>query len=228
MSAFCARARFFRGTKRAYKNECLADLLKRSQVSSATVLSLLLRRSARVHLLVDVGVEHSSLRIVGLLDLLLLGLGRQELMLRLVRRRLLRCVALLLCAGFGDGVLRPALVLGLSVLARYYVDEEIEHVGLPKSGGDIAALESAAFVLLGVDPGAHGELGNEGLAGLGEYYGRFGRNHLDFRVRFHDLLDASERELVDLVVVVLGLEHGDDLLPVGVENVAVVSLVEAL
>jgi hypothetical protein len=44
----------------------------------------------------------------------------------------------------------------------------------------------------------------------------------------HDLLDASEGELVDLVIVVLGLEHGHDLLPVCVEDVAVVALAEAL
>ena len=60
---------------------------------------------------------------------LLLGLGGQELMLRLVRR-LLRGVALLLCAGFGNGVLWPALVLRLSVLARYYVDEEVPMISM--------------------------------------------------------------------------------------------------
>jgi len=223
------------GSRLLQKNVFSKQLFASFAFSAATVLPLLLRRSARVHLLVDVGVEHSSLGVVGLLHLLLLllllliGLGRQELVLRLVRRRLLRSVSwLLLCAGFGHGVLRPALVLRLGVLARYDVDEEVEHVGLAESGGDVAALESAALVLLGVDPGAHGELGDEGLAGLGEDYGRFGRDHLDFRVGFHDFLDARERELVDLVVVVFGLEHGHDLLPVCVEDVAVVSLIQAL
>jgi hypothetical protein len=143
--------------------------------SSAAILSLLLWLSAGVHLLVHVGhvgVEHSRLGIVRLRDLLL-GLGRQELMLRLVRR-LLRGVTLLLSARFGHGVLGPALVLRLSVLTRYYVDEEVKHVGLAESGCNVATLQSATLVLLGVDPGAHGELGDEGLAGLGEDYGRFG------------------------------------------------------
>ena len=158
---------------------------------------------------------------------LLLGLGGQELMLRLVWR-LLRGMALLLCAGFGHGVLWPALVLRLSVLARYYVDEEVEHVGLAECGCNVAALESATFVFFGVDPGAHGELGDKGLASLGEYDGRFGRDHLNFWVRLHDLLDARKRELVDLVVVVLRLEHRHDLLPVGVQDVAVVARAEAL
>ena len=52
--------------------------------------------------------------------------------------------------------------------------------------------------------------------------------HLHVGVALHDLLDARKRELVDLVVVVLRLEHRHDLLPVGVQDVAVVARAEAL
>ena len=79
-----------------------------------------------------------------------------------------------------------------------------------------------------MDPRAHGELCDKGLASLGEDYRRFGGDHLDFRVRLHDLLDARKWKLVDLVVVVFCLEHRHDLLPVGVQDIAVVARAEAL
>ena len=137
-------------------------------------------------------------------------------------------MSLILCSRLWFRVVRSALVLGCRILARHYIDEEVEHVRFAQSGGDIAPLQSATLVLFCVDPRAHGELGDKGLACLGEYDGRLGRDHLDFRVGLHDLLDARERELVDLVVVVFRLEHRHDLLPVGVQDVAVVARAEAL
>jgi hypothetical protein len=53
--------------------------------------------------------------------------------------------------------------------------------------------------------------------------GRLGRDHLDLRVGLHDLLDARQGQLVQLVVVLVRLELGDLLLPVRVEDVAVVA-----
>ena len=137
-------------------------------------------------------------------------------------------MSLILCARLWFRVVWSALVLGCRVLSRYYIDEEVEHVRLAQSGGYITPLQGTTLVLLGVDPGAHGELGDEGLASLGEYDGRLSRDHLNFRVGLHDLLDARERELVDLVVVVFRLEHRHHLLPVGVQDVAVVARAEAL
>lgn len=197
--------------------------------SSTAVLALLLWGSTGVvHLPVDIRVEHRLLRVVCLRNLLF-GLRRQELMLwLLLLLGRLRDMSLVLCARLWLRVVWSALVLGCRVLSRYYIDEEVEHVRLAQSGGDIAPLQSATLVLLRVDPRAHGELGDKGLACLGEYDGRFGRDHLDFRVGLHDLLDARERELVDLVVVVFRLEHRHDLLPVGVQDVAVVARAEAL
>jgi len=72
------------------------------------------------------------------------------------------------------------------------VNEEVEEIGVADGGGDVAALEGAAFVLLRVDPGAQGELrrarrGRKGDAGgyledkelacFGEERGGFGGDH---------------------------------------------------
>ena len=48
-----------------------------------------------------------------------------------------------------------------------------------------------------------------------------GRDHLDLWIRLHDLFYAREGELVDLVVVLVGLKLGDLLLPIGVQDVTV-------
>jgi len=137
-------------------------------------------------------------------------------------------MSLILCARLWFGVIWSTLVLGRRILSRHDVDQEVEHVRLAQGSCYVTPLQSTTLVLLGVDPGAHGELGNEGLASLGEYDGRFGGDHLNFRIRLHDLLDARKRKLVDLVVVVFRLEHRHDLLPVGVQDVAVVARAEAL
>ena len=79
---------------------------------------------------------------------------------------------LLLLAGSGGTFSARATPGG--VLAGHDVDEEVEHVGLGQGGGDVGALQRAALVLLGVDPGAHGELGDEDVAALGEEDGCFG------------------------------------------------------
>jgi len=76
-------------------------------------------------------------------------------------------------------------------LARHDIDEEVEHIGLSERGGDIAALQGATFVLLCVDPGAHRELCDEDVASFSEQDWCFGRDHLHFRIRFHDFLDAG-------------------------------------
>jgi hypothetical protein len=197
-------------------------------ISSAAVLPLLFGRSTGVHLLVHAGVEYRLTAIVRLWDLLF-WLGREELVLwLLLLLRRLGYMSLLRSSRLWLRVIWPALVLRRRVLPRNDIDEEVEHVRLAQRGGNVTTLQSAALVLLGVDPGAHGELGDESLAGFGEDYRRFGGDHLDFWVGLHDFLDARERQLVDLVVVVLRLEHCHDLLPVGVEDVAVVARAEAL
>lgn len=66
-----------------------------------------------------------------------------------------------------------------------------------------------------MDPGAHRKLGDEDIAALGEEDGRLGGDHLDVGIGLHDLLDAREGQLVQLVVVRFGLEVVDRLLPVG-------------
>jgi hypothetical protein len=190
-------------------------------VSSTTILALLLGRSTRVHLLVHARIEDWLLRVVRLLSLLLRLRGEElVLWLLLLLLRRLRDVSLLLCSGLWLGIVGPALVLWRRILSWYNVDQEVEHVGLAQCSGDVAALQSPALVLLSDDPGAHGQFGDEGLAGFGEDYRRLGGDHLDFWIGLHDFLDTGKRELVDLVVVVFRLERSDDLLPISVEDVA--------
>lgn len=106
------------------------------------------------------------------------------------------------------------------VLARYYIDEEVKHVGLGEGGGDVAALQGAPFVVFRVDPGAHREFGDEDVAAFGEEDGRLGADHFYFRVCFHNFLDACEGELVDFEIMGLRFKVVDCLLPIGGEDVA--------
>lgn len=101
-----------------------------------------------------------------------------------------------------------------TILAGHDINEEVEHVGFGEGGGDVGTLERAALVVLGVDPGAHGEFGDEDVAAFGEEDGRFGGDHFDFGVGLHDFFDARQGELVDFEVVGVGLEVVDCLLPV--------------
>jgi len=96
----------------------------------------------------------------------------------------------------------------LDLVAGDDVDEDVENVGASDGGGDVVLLEGAALVLVGVEPGADGELEDEELAGLGEEDGGLGGDHADVLVGLHDLLDAGQGELVVLEVV-----HVLDLLP---------------
>jgi hypothetical protein len=205
-------------------------LVRMITASSTAVLALLLRWcTSVVHLPIHVWVEHRLLRIVRLGDLLF-WLRRQELVLWLLvlLLRWLRNMSGVLCARLWFCVIWPALVLGRRILSRHNIDKEIEHIRLAQSGCYITPLQSTTLVLLGMDPRAHGELGDERLASLGEYNRRFGRDHLDFRVRLHDLLDAREWKLMDFVVVVFRLKRRHDLLPVGIQDVAVAARAETL
>ena len=71
-----------------------------------------------------------------------------------------------------------------------------------------------------MDPGAHGEFGDEDVAALCEEDGGLCGDHFDFRVSFHDFFYPRQRQLVDLVVMVVGFEVVDRVLPVGGEDVA--------
>jgi len=101
------------------------------------------------------------------------------------------------------------------ILARDNIDEEVEHVGFGEGSSYVGTLEGPSFVVFCVDPGAHGELGDEDIAAFGEEDGGFGRDHLHFGVGLHDLLDSGQRKLVDLEIMVVSLEVIDCLLPVG-------------
>lgn len=113
------------------------------------------------------------------------------------------------------------------LFARNNVNQEVEHVGLGECRSDVGPLQGSSLVLLGVDPCAHSKLRNEDITALGEQYRRLGANHLDLRVRLHDLLYTGEGQLVELVVVGVALEVVDCLLPVCREDVLVLAI-EAL
>jgi hypothetical protein len=121
--------------------------------------------------------------------------------------------------GGGLGISGAASAAGVGFLAGDNVNEEVEHVGLGQGRGNVGALQGAALVLLSVDPGPHGQLGNEDVAALCEQDGRLGRDHLNLRVGLHHLLYPREGQLMQLEVVVVRLELGDLVLPVDIEHV---------
>jgi hypothetical protein len=103
-------------------------------------------------------------------------------------------------AGPGRREAEGAAGLLLGLLAGHDVDEEIEDVGARDGRGDVVALQGAALVLLGMEPGADSELEDEEFAGLGEQHGRLGGDHAHVLVGLHDLLDPGQRQLVVLEV----------------------------
>ena len=131
---------------------------------------------------------------------------------------LLLCLRRVLGAGAASGCGCSTFRVGSGLFTRNDVDQEVEHVRFCERGCDVRALEGASFVVFCVNPGAHCELGDENVASFGEEDGSFGRDHLDFRVRFHDFFYPCERKLVELVVMVFGLEGVDCLLPVRCED----------
>lgn len=126
--------------------------------------------------------------------------------------------------GGGGGLTCRALCVCGSFLPGHDVDEEVEHVGLREGRGNVTALQGTALVLLCMNPRAHGQFGDKDIASLGEEDGCFSRDHLDFGVRLHDLLDSCQGQLMELVVVGIILEVVDSLLPISRQNFLVVAL----
>lgn len=91
--------------------------------------------------------------------------------------------------------------LVLDLVSGHNIDQEIENISPGNGGGNVVFLQSASFVLLGVEPRPDGELEDEELAGLGEKDGSLGRYHPHVLVGLHDLLDAGQGELVVLEIV---------------------------
>lgn len=109
-------------------------------------------------------------------------------------------------------------------LPRDNIDEEIKHVALRQCRCNIGTLQGAAFILLGVDPSAHSELGDEYVATFRKEYWCFSGDHFDLRIGLHDFLYPRQWQLVELVVVFFIFELVDGLLPVSCEDVAVVTV----
>lgn len=106
------------------------------------------------------------------------------------------------------------------LFTRDNIDQKVEHVRLGKGRRNVRTLQSAALVVLSMDPRAHGQFGDEDVAALGEQNRCLRGDHLDLRVRFHHLLDTSERQLMYLVVMVIRFQMIDDMLPIGRQDIA--------
>ena len=122
------------------------------------------------------------------------------------------------------GPLSRSLCVAGGFLPRYDVNEEVEHVRFCKSGSNIRALQGPSLVLLGVYPCPHGQFSDEDVTALCKQYWGFRRYHLDIRISLHDLLDSSQRKLMEFVIVRVILEGVDSLLPIGRQDVAVVAI----
>ena len=65
-----------------------------------------------------------------------------------------------------------------------------------------------------MNPGTHSEFCNEDIAPFCKQDWSLSGDHLDFRIGLHDLLDASQRQLMQLVVMFVRFELRDLLLPI--------------
>lgn len=113
--------------------------------------------------------------------------------------------------------------MGMCLFARNDVDQEIEHVRLGQCRCDVGPLQCAALVLLCVDPCPHGEFSDENVAAFGEENGGLCGYHLYLGICLHDLFDARQRELVQLIVVLVRLQFCNLLLPIRVKYIPVVA-----
>mmetsp|Transcript_19098 Transcript_19098/g.56225 ORF Transcript_19098/g.56225 Transcript_19098/m.56225 type:complete len:208 (-) Transcript_19098:172-795(-) len=95
---------------------------------------------------------------------------------------------------------RLRLGLCVHILTGYNVNQEVEYAALRHGHGQVVALQGTALVLLGVHPGSQGELTDEQIARLGEDHRGLSGYHLHILIRLHNLLNASQRELVCLKV----------------------------
>lgn len=75
-----------------------------------------------------------------------------------------------------------------------------------------------------MDPCAHGELGDEDIATFREEDWCLSRYHLHIWVCLHNLLDSRQWQLVEFVVMIVGFEVVDYLLPVGRKDITIVTL----
>ena len=115
---------------------------------------------------------------------------------------------------------RPLRAVATGVFSWNYIDEEIKHVALCKRSRNVAPLQGPPLVVFCVNPGAHCQFGDEDVAAFREEDWCFGRNHLDFWIGFHDLLDTCEWQLMDLEIMVIGLEVVYRLLPIGRQDLS--------
>lgn len=87
-------------------------------------------------------------------------------------------------------VLSAASLVWMRFVSGHDVDEEVEHVRLGQGRCNIGALEGPPLVLLSVNPCAHSKFSDENIAAFGEQDRSLSRDHLNFWVCLHDLLDA--------------------------------------
>lgn len=70
------------------------------------------------------------------------------------------------------GAAAGAGAASLGVACRFFtrddIGEEVEYLGFGAGRGDVRTLEGAALVLLGMDPGANRQVGDEDITTLGD------------------------------------------------------------
>lgn len=71
-----------------------------------------------------------------------------------------------------------------------------------------------------MNPGSHCQLCDEDVTAFREENRGFRRDHLDFGVGLHDLLDSGQRELMDFEIMGVSLQMIDCLLPIRSQNLS--------
>ena len=103
------------------------------------------------------------------------------------------------------------------------IDQKVKDIRLLNGFSDIFFLQGSSFVQLTVIPRPDTQIQNKQFTRLGKQDGRFGTNHADIFVGFHDPLDASQRQIIVRLEIVLRLlfQTGNvlqGLMPKGIEG----------
>ena len=103
------------------------------------------------------------------------------------------------------------------------IDQKVKDIRLLNGFSDIFFLQGSSFVQLTVIPRPDTQIQNKQFTRLGKQDGRFGTNHADIFVRFHDPLDAGQRQIIVRLEIVFGLlfQTGNvlqGLMPKGIEG----------
>ena len=92
------------------------------------------------------------------------------------------------------------------LIKRYIVDKEVKHVRFGESCSNVRALKDATFVVLSMNLLKHWKFSDEYVTAFCKENLSFSGDHLRVWIRLHDFLDASQGQLMNLVIVILRLD----------------------